>query len=560
MATVTAIVGSPWQNSLPLLVQIGLALLIIDLAGYLMHRAYHDVTRLWPIHAVHHTPDQVNTFNNNAAHFLNIALGTLAQLLSVLLLGFPDEAIVVVATYGTIHGFVVHADTPMTSVVIGRLIMTPAHHRLHHSTVAEEAGNHATLFTLLDRLGGTYVSPDVGSPRATGLLRGYAVPERAPTFHLRHCPGEHGADAARHTWAAVHRPARSGRPARAGIPPERERRFTTGSQEQERTMSTISRRIALKCISGVVGATVFGGLLPGRATAACVDPQHAGYIPVKGGRVWYRMNGSEHVGSTPLLVIHGGPGFSHQYLLPLTDLASDRPVIFYDQLDSGNSERPGDPANWTVERFVSEVDSVREALGLHRLLILGSSWGGTVAAEYAMRQPKGLVGVVLASPLISTPRWIADNTGYRNQLPAGVREVLDHHEEAGTTDSQEYLDAVMVFYRRHLCRLDPWPDYVNRAFELANFDLYVTMWGNTEFNATGTLRDYDASTRLERIEAPTLYTCGEYDEATPAACRHFSSLTPGSEVRVIPDASHMAFAEQRDIYMDTLRRFFSQVA
>ena len=329
---------------------------------------------------------------------------------------------------------------------------------------------------------------------------------------------------------------------------------------EEQTMQTTSRRTALKYLSGVAAASVLGGLIPGRAARANLDPQHAGYIPVKGGRVWYRMNGSEHVGSTPLLVIHGGPGFSHHYLSPLTDLAADRPVIFYDQLDSGNSERPGDPANWTVERFVSEVDSVREALGLHRLFILGSSWGGTVAAEYAVGQPKGLAGLVLASPLISTPRWIADNTEYRNQLPADVRKVLDHHEEAGTIDSQEYQDAVMVFYRRHLCRVDPWPDYVNKAFELANLDLYVTMWGNTEFNATGTLKDYDGSGRLKQIVAPTLYTCGEYDEATPAACRHFSSLTPGSELRVIPDASHMAFAEQRDVYMETLRQFFRQIA
>ena len=175
-----------------------------------------------------------------------------------------------------------------------------------------------------------------------------------------------------------------------------------------------------------------------------------------------------------------------------------------------------------------------------------------------MTQPKGLVGVVLASPLISTPRWIADNTAYRQQLPDEVQKTLDDHEAAGTTDSQEYQDAVMVFYQRHLCRLDPWPDYVNTAFELANFDLYVTMWGNTEFNATGTLKDYDSSDRLEKIAAPTLYTCGEYDEATPAACEDFSNLTPNSEVRVIPDASHMAFAEQRELYMDTVREFFAK--
>lgn len=96
-----------------------------------------------------------------------------------------------------------------------------------------------------------------------------------------------------------------------------------------------------------------------------------------------------------------------------------------------------------------------------------------------------------------------------------MQNTLDDHEAAGTTDSQAYQDAVMVFYMRHLCRLDPWPDEVLTAFALANFDLTITMWGNTEFNATGTLRDYDATARLGKIRAPTLFTCGEFDEATP---------------------------------------------
>ena len=203
---------------------------------------------------------------------------------------------------------------------------------------------------------------------------------------------------------------------------------------------------------------------------------------------------------------------------------------------------------------------MRAALGLDRMIVLGSSWGGTVAAEYAMTQPAGLLGLVLASPLISTPRWIADNTAYRKDLPADVQSVLEEHEAAGTTDSKEYQDAVMVFYQRHLCRLDPWPQEVLTAFELANFDLYVTMWGNTEFNATGTLKDYDGSDRLGQIEAPTLFTCGQYDEATPAACEDFAAKVPNARVEVIPDASHMAFIEQPEAYMATVSAFFDELA
>ena len=292
------------------------------------------------------------------------------------------------------------------------------------------------------------------------------------------------------------------------------------------------------------------------------EPDRAGYIPVTGGRIWYRLNGSHHfaAGRTPLVVIHGGPGMSHHYLLPLVDLADERPVILYDQLDSGRSDRPNLPSNWTVARFVAEVEELRQALSLDQVLVFGNSWGGTVGAEYAMTRPKELVALVLSSPLLNTGRWVADNTKYRGQLPEDTRRTLDKHEAAGTIDSAEYQDAVMVFYRRHFNRMDPWPDELNRTFEALSGDLYVTMWGNTEFNASGTLKDYDSTESLPRILVPTLFTCGTFDESTPEANREFARLTPNAEVRVIPNASHTAFLEQRKLYMAALREFFSRVA
>jgi proline iminopeptidase len=319
------------------------------------------------------------------------------------------------------------------------------------------------------------------------------------------------------------------------------------------------RRCGLKLLIGLWLLGAPAAFEP--AKAAIPDPEIAGYVAVDGGRVWYRINGIEHFaeGKTPLLVIHGGPGFSHHYLLTLTDLADERPVILYDQLDSGNSARPGDSANWTVERFVDEIDHVRNALGLDRLVVLGSSWGGSVAASYAIRQPPGLAGLVLASPLISTERWIADNAAYREQLPDRTQEILDKHEAAGTTDSAEYQEAVMEFYTRHLNRMDPWPDELNRAFELANFDLYVTLWGNTEFNATGTLKDFDVSSDLGRIEVPTLMICGEYDEATPQACRNFAAKVPNARVEIVEDASHTGHLEQREAFMAKLRAFLASL-
>lgn len=164
---------------------------------------------------------------------------------------------------------------------------------------------------------------------------------------------------------------------------------------------------------------------------------------------------------------------------------------------------------------------------------------------------------MLASPLISTERWIADNTEYREQLPEETQKILDEHEAASTTDSAEYQEAVMEFYTRHLNRMHPWPAELNRAFELANLDLYVTMWGNTEFNATGTLKDFDVSGDLGRIEVPSLVICGEYDEATPAACKDFAAKVPNAEVEIVEDASHTSHLEQREAFMGKLRAFLA---
>ena len=291
------------------------------------------------------------------------------------------------------------------------------------------------------------------------------------------------------------------------------------------------------------------------------DPEEAGVCPAPGGTIWYRVNGRRHFssGRTPLIVIHGGPGLSHHYLLSLVELAEQRPVIFYDQLDSGNSSRPNDPANWTVERFVGEIDSLRRWLNLDRILILGSSWGGTIAAEYAMTQPQGLNGLVLASPVINTPRWIADCTEYRKQLPQEIQQTLDKHEAQRTYLSDDYQDAVMVFYKRHLCRMDPWPWEIEKSFQLFNYDLYQAMWGPAEFTATGSLKNYDGDTRLSRIAVPTMYTCGEFDEASPAACKDFAAMTSGAKLQVFDDCSHLAHLEKPDNYLTTVKAFFANV-
>src|SRR5581483_1346092 len=151
-----------------------------------------------------------------------------------------------------------------------------------------------------------------------------------------------------------------------------------------------------------LGSLGLVGLQQVNKTHAVPAPESTGYVEVEGGRIWYRSNGDRHKDKAPILCVHGGPGVPHEYLLPLTTLSFERRVILYDQLDVGRSDKPNDAKNWTVQRFVSEIDAVRNALGLDEFHLFGNSWGGTIVAEYAIGRPKGMKSLTLEGPLLST--------------------------------------------------------------------------------------------------------------------------------------------------------------
>jgi proline iminopeptidase len=287
------------------------------------------------------------------------------------------------------------------------------------------------------------------------------------------------------------------------------------------------------------------------------DPEIAGYIEADGGRIWYRLNGAAHLHKKPaIIVMHGGPGGTHRGNMPYVALSDDYPVILYDQLGTGNSDRPGDKANWTVERFVAEIDHIRKALGLREVIIAGHSWGGTLAAEYAVRRPVGLRAVILSSPLINTRQWIADNQRWIDQLPADVAETIRTHEAAGTTDTPEYRRAEAEFYKRHMCRKSPCPGARYRVDgPPRNMTMYEHMWGPSEFFAPGTLQDYDISARLHTINVPSLMICGEFDEAAPESCRKYAGMIANATTFIVPDAGHATMAEDEALYMKTVRSF-----
>lgn len=289
--------------------------------------------------------------------------------------------------------------------------------------------------------------------------------------------------------------------------------------------------------------------------------EQEGFIPVLGDyRVWYRIigGGAEHE-NIPLLTLHGGPGVPHDYITDMAALASDsRRVIFYDQLGCGRSDQPNDPSLWTIERSVAEIDIVRRALGLETIHLWGQSFGGLFALEYALGQPQGLASLILASSTSSIPLWIAEANRLREELPPEVQATLLRHEQAGTTDDPEYLQATQVFYDRHVIRLKPIPENVQRAMDQVG-QVYLTMNGPSEFYVIGTIKDWDRTDRLSEIRVPTLITSGRYDESTPTINEVLHNGIAGSEWVLFEQSSHMAHVEERERYLAIVKAFIESV-
>lgn len=264
---------------------------------------------------------------------------------------------------------------------------------------------------------------------------------------------------------------------------------------------------------------------------------------------------------TPILVLHGGPGATHDYLEPLAALtASGRDVIFYDQIGCGKSQAIADPALLTPALFVAEIDAIRAQLQLDEVFIIGQSWGGMLAMEYALTQPRGVRGMVVADSPSDMQLWVSEANRLRRDLPAGVQETLSRHEANGTTDDPAYEAAVDEFYKRHVCRVVPFPDCVKRTFAniAANPTVYHTMNGPSEFHVIGTLKDWNITPRLGEITIPTLVISGRYDEATPEIAGRVHRGIPKSEWIVFEESSHMPHVEEPAAFNAAVTAFFDR--
>ena len=282
-----------------------------------------------------------------------------------------------------------------------------------------------------------------------------------------------------------------------------------------------------------------------------------GKIKIDGYQVWYRRVGN---GGIPLLTLHGGPGAGHDYLEPLERLATDRSVIFYDQLGCGKSDQPDDRSLWRIERFVAEVNTVRQALGLEQIHLLGQSWGGWLAIEYMLSHPQGVVSLILASTSASLPQFVAETTRLKAELPLEIYQTLQRHEAMGDYHHPDYEAAVLEFYKRHVCRLDPWPEPLLRTVANLNGNaVYETMNGPNEFIVIGNLKNWDRTDRLSEITVPTLITVGHYDELTPTCAETLHRGIPNSRTVIFEESAHLAHLEEADRYLQVVADFIVNI-
>ena len=285
-----------------------------------------------------------------------------------------------------------------------------------------------------------------------------------------------------------------------------------------------------------------------------------GYMPFKGYRTYYRIVGECEEGKLPLLALHGGPGCAHDYLESLDGIADKygRAVYYYDAIGCGRSPvPPGNMDMYCQELFEEELVEIRKYLKLDHVHILGQSWGGMLAMLYATHHPVGVESMIVASSPASADRWLKDANILRSYLPPEMQEALNKADEDGDTSSPEYKAAYDEYYRRHVCKLDPYPDFVTRSFSQMG-EPYWAMQGNSEFVMTGKMASYDVTADLPSVTIPTLVTSGQLDEATPFMEKEVYDLIPDCKWELIPGGTHMGFCTNPEPYIQSAEKFLEE--
>lgn len=284
-------------------------------------------------------------------------------------------------------------------------------------------------------------------------------------------------------------------------------------------------------------------------------------VPVVNGKykVWTKRMGS---GPIKVLLLHGGPGFSHDYLEAMESFLPQAGIemYYYDQLGCGNSDHPDDASLWTLERYTQEVEEVRQALGLEHFVLFGHSWGGILALEYALHHQEFLRGLVISDMTAGTQAYLKRTAALKLQLPPSTLVRLKALEAKQDYDSPEYQKIMMDdLYPKAICRILPWPESVTRAFRLSNQKIYNQMQGKSEFLVTGNLKDWERWDRLHEIKVKALTIGARYDEMDPEDMKKMATLMPQGTNAYCPNGSHLCMWDDQEIYFHHLLKFLKSV-
>jgi proline iminopeptidase len=324
----------------------------------------------------------------------------------------------------------------------------------------------------------------------------------------------------------------------------------------------------LLCAPAAAAQTRTGRPLAPRADSeneALQYRMHEGFVDAHGVMIYYMTVGK----GAPLLIVHGGPGGSHDYFLPyLLPLARQNRLVFIDERGSGRSEKLEDPKGYTVENMVEDVEEVREVLGLGKMSLLGHSYGGVLAQAYALKYQENLTHLILGSTFASASHLNQVFVRMKEKMSPELRARIDKMEKEGLFghgkpyEQNRYTNEYMIAawgegYFPYLYQNRPDPNYDPVANGLStSWDLYREMWGSDgEFVIDGNLKSVEYLNKLSTIHVPTLILCGDHDESDPSLSQEMHERIAGSEMKVLPKSGHMTFVDQPRMFNETVNAF-----
>ncbi len=317
----------------------------------------------------------------------------------------------------------------------------------------------------------------------------------------------------------------------------------------------------------LLGAQIFPGCQAGPDKTAVSDNVYQiqqGFVNANGVLIYYEEFGK----GKPLMIVHGGPGASHDYFLPyLLPLAKDNRLVFIDERGSGQSQKLQDSTQYTVENMVEDVEAVRKALDLGKMSLLGHSYGGVLAQAYALKYQQHLTHLILCSTFPSTSQMNQVLADIKKNMSPELRDRIDKMEKAGLFghglpyQQNRYTDAYMIAawgegYFPYLYQNRPDPNFDPVANGVMSWRLYREMWGSDgEFVIDGNLKSVEYVDKLSTIKVPTLITCGDHDECPPSLAREMHDKIAGSKLVIFPHSGHMTFVDQPDMFIKTVDDF-----